>query len=57
MKEVDAFIEKRLYGMYQLAANYKLSSFLFIQLRSQDIKSMFYINLEQRVEIEDEHDE
>ena len=49
--------KKRLYDMYQLAANYKLSSFLFIKLRSQDIKNMFYINLEQRVEIEDEHDE
>ena len=60
MNEVNSFLEehsalvdtKTLYDMYQQAVNFSPYSFFYISTNAKDANSMFFINFQQRFEID-----
>ena len=64
MTEVNSFLEensalvdkKTLYDMYQQALNFAPYSFFYINMNSQDVNKMFYINFQHVFKIEHQED-
>ena len=60
MNEVNSFLEensalvdkKTLYDMYQQAVNFAPYSFFYINTNAKDVNNMFFINFQQRFEID-----
>ena len=60
MSEVNSFLEensalvdkKTLYDMYQQAVNFAPYSFFYINTNAKDVNNMFFINFQQRFEID-----